>query len=225
MPNPTSLDDLQPAPYNPRKISPIAREGLKASVAKFGDISGIVWNSLSGHLVSGHQRVEVLKRLHGTWEIDPPGIRVGEEFFEIRVVEWDEATEQAANISANNQKISGAFTSDLPDILDGLKTFDAFDDLRLADILPEDIDYEEAWNGMPEFVQKNKEPIRTLHVHFFETQHVDEFVRLLGQTITDKTKCMYFPEITRHVQNKTEYHDGASGGDGGAEPPPEEPGV
>jgi hypothetical protein len=38
------LTDLLPAGYNPRKMTPAAMAGLKASLAKFGELGGIVFN-------------------------------------------------------------------------------------------------------------------------------------------------------------------------------------
>jgi len=56
-----SLADLRAASYNPREITQEALEGLGHSLEEFGDISGIVWNKRTGHLVAGHQRVEALR--------------------------------------------------------------------------------------------------------------------------------------------------------------------
>lgn len=57
----TSLADLRPAPYNPRQIDNDAMDGLQHSVETFGDISGLVWNNKTGHLVCGHQRLKALQ--------------------------------------------------------------------------------------------------------------------------------------------------------------------
>src|SRR3972149_9028908 len=62
---PSKLSDLAVALYNPRRISPAASAGLRASLSTFGDIAGIVWNTRTGHLVCGHPRVAGLTRLHG----------------------------------------------------------------------------------------------------------------------------------------------------------------
>ena len=59
------LSDLQPAPRNPRTITDAALSGLTASLSEFGDLSGIVWNQTSGHLVCGHQRFKALQAEHG----------------------------------------------------------------------------------------------------------------------------------------------------------------
>ena len=57
------VGDLDPAPYNPRSISPDALDGLRHSVERFGLVEPIVWNRRTGHVVGGHQRLKVLQRL------------------------------------------------------------------------------------------------------------------------------------------------------------------
>jgi len=137
----TSLEDLKPAPYNPRRIDPSAAKGLESSLENFGDISGIVWNATSGHVVCGHQRLAALKAKHG----DKLTLKRGQivtpdgKSFSVHVVEWDDAKEKAANVAANNQHIAGEFTSDVLSLLESLEdTLPEFADLRL-DILGEDM--------------------------------------------------------------------------------------
>ncbi len=48
---PTVLEDLVPAPYNPRSIDADSARGLRASLKRYGDLGGIVWNATTGHLV------------------------------------------------------------------------------------------------------------------------------------------------------------------------------
>lgn len=50
------------------------------------------------------------------------------------------------------------------------------------------------WNGMPEYVQKDERPFRTLLVHFDTQDAVDDFAALIGQNITSKTKYVSFPK-------------------------------
>ncbi|MBW2559672.1 MAG: hypothetical protein JRE40_02330 [Deltaproteobacteria bacterium] len=132
---PKTLEDLKPAPYNPRTITPEAAAGLRASIKTFGDLSGIVWNSRTGHLVAGHQRKDALIAQSATFQPDPPALVLpSDEAFPIRIVDWDTTTEKAANITANNPHISGEFTGDLQDCLEEVRDFDDFDDLRLDDL-------------------------------------------------------------------------------------------
>lgn len=58
-----ALADLAPADYNPRRISPKAMQGLRASLTRFGELGGIVFNRRTGNLVGGHQRVKALLAL------------------------------------------------------------------------------------------------------------------------------------------------------------------
>ena len=130
------VKDLRAAPYNPRAIDPEAMSGLRASIKQFGDIGGIVWNARTGNLVTGHQRVKEL--VEDGAELVPgqkPYLKAkNREVFRIRVVDWDEETEKAANVSANNPMIAGDFTFDLEGVLESLKEFNGFEELRLGDI-------------------------------------------------------------------------------------------
>ena len=126
--------DLKPAPYNPRRISPDALAGLGQSVESFGDLSGIVWNRRTGFLVCGHQRIEALRQRGAEWK--EGGFELNGERFPVRVVDWDEMTERAANVSANNPYIAGEFDDGLAAILESLSSeLPEFDALRLDDLL------------------------------------------------------------------------------------------
>ncbi len=51
------------------------------------------------------------------------------------------------------------------------------------------------WTGMPEFDQQDRKAFRSITVHFKDQAKVDEFARLVGQLITEKTRYLWFPEI------------------------------
>lgn len=108
---PETVRQLAGAPYNPRTISEKRAAQLAKSMEKFGDLSSITFNRRTGRLVSGHQRV---KHLQPNARIDkkpvlndPRGtvatgtIVSGRNLWPYREVDWDEATEKAANIAAN----------------------------------------------------------------------------------------------------------------------------
>lgn len=113
--------DIKPAPYNPRDITKEELRGLRVSMKKFGDISGIVFNKKSGNLVGGHHRWEELEEEYGDLEV----IHLKGEFhlisskskgftgYMMRVVDWDTSTEKAANVTANSPTISGEFNTQL----------------------------------------------------------------------------------------------------------------
>ena len=103
------LKDMKPAKYNPRKnLKPedVEYQQIKNSIDEFGFIQPIVWNERTGNIISGHQRVNILKA-EGYEEIDAV------------VVDFDEEKEKLANISMN--KITGQWsTVKLRDVLEDL---------------------------------------------------------------------------------------------------------
>lgn len=118
------INTLNPNPKNPRKINKHDFESLLASVKRFGDLSGIVFNVATQQLVGGHQRIEVFKRLGGqptiTKRLLTPNsvgtvavgyVLLGDEQYGYREVSWDKGFEDAANIAAN--RIQGDFDVDL----------------------------------------------------------------------------------------------------------------
>lgn len=122
------IDELLPADYNPRKITQHALVGLRNSIEAFGVMQPVVWNKRTGRVVGGHQRVEALKLL-------------GETEVEVKVVDFSEAQEKAANLSLNNSAIQGTWDDDkLSELVTTLQLEDNFgllamQDLRLDDLL------------------------------------------------------------------------------------------
>ncbi|MGV9183994.1 DNA methyltransferase [Arcanobacterium canis] len=97
---PMPISELTPADYNPRKdLQPgdAEYEKLKRSLTEFGYVEPVIWNSTTGHIVVGHQRLKVLKDL-------------GHEHVDVIVVELDSTREKALNIAMN--KISGEWDND-----------------------------------------------------------------------------------------------------------------
>lgn len=94
------IAELKPADYNPRKdLQPgdPEYEKLKRSLTEFGYVEPVIWNSTTGNIVGGHQRLKVLEDL-GHTDVD------------VIVVELDETREKALNIALN--KISGEWDND-----------------------------------------------------------------------------------------------------------------
>jgi len=89
------IADIKPAPYNPRKTLKPGDdewEALSRSLERFGLVEPLIINSKTGLLVSGHQRLNVLKSK-------------GETEVEAVVVDLDEDREKLLNIALN--KIEG----------------------------------------------------------------------------------------------------------------------
>lgn len=128
------LNNLKANPKNPRKISKEQKEMLALSLKKFGDLGGIIFNRASQQLVGGHQRINAMKDgptpdVTIERKFDTPTrtgtvaegfIMIDGERFSYREVEWDEQTEKAANIAANQH--GGEF--DLPQLREWILELD-----------------------------------------------------------------------------------------------------
>jgi hypothetical protein len=87
------------APYNPRKISDYARRKLRKQLLSGGLVETLVWNERTGHLVSGHQRLNLLDDLER-----------GEDYtVGVAVVDLDDATERTQNVFFNNIYAQGTY--------------------------------------------------------------------------------------------------------------------
>jgi hypothetical protein len=89
--------DLLDAPYNPRSITDKARKKLKENIKRVGFMGGVVYNKRTGHLVSGHQRLNILDSLERSSDYE----------LDVSVVDLDEKTEKEQNLFFNNQETQG----------------------------------------------------------------------------------------------------------------------
>jgi ParB-like chromosome segregation protein Spo0J len=112
------IDQLKPAPYNPRvKLTPGSPgyRRLERSLAEFSLVEPLVWNEQTGHVVGGHQRLEILKN-QGAHEVD------------VVVVSLSLEREKALNIALNNAQVGGDWdTEKLIDVVGELIDLDNFD--------------------------------------------------------------------------------------------------
>jgi hypothetical protein len=50
------------------------------------------------------------------------------------------------------------------------------------------------WAGMPEFTQDDQTSWKQVIVHFNTPEDLEAFAKLVGQTLTPKTRSIWFPE-------------------------------
>ena len=67
--------------------------------------------------------------------------------------------------------------------------------------------WRELWRGMPEFVQKNLKPMKTIYVHFETREDLVAFSALVGQQLTMETRSIWYPEAERVSQRDGRYID------------------
>jgi hypothetical protein len=54
--------------------------------------------------------------------------------------------------------------------------------------------WEVEWRGMPEFVQEDLAPWKSIYVHFERREDMQKFAKLVKQTITLNTRSIWYPE-------------------------------
>jgi len=186
-----SLDKLYIDPANPRKISERAIEEVAASLREYGWQQPIVADD-KGKIIAGHTRYHAAKK-------------IGMPEAPVKVFEHSEIKAIKYNIADNRtHQFSEWADEELVRILEGIKAEDSLEGTGFNDgefeAMIERLNSEEVadplgeWQGMPEFEQESI-PIRTIHLHFLSDEAVVEFAKLLEQTITDKTKYLYYPKL------------------------------
>lgn len=68
-------------------------------------------------------------------------------------------------------------------------------------------DLEKEWVDMPEFVQKDKQPVKKIIVSFESYEDVLEFAKIIGFKVTNKTKSIWFPVKERDKPKEYAYVD------------------
>ncbi len=181
------LRDLVPWEHNPREINKQEAERLGESLQEFGQIQTIAIGP-DNEVYDGHQRKlvwSVLPQFGPDYEVD---VRVSSRPLTERerqklVVylhrgttgywDWDE--------------LANSFEMD--DLQDW-----GFSQHELGLDYGEPDDPNELWEGMPEFEQENQ-ILRSITVHFQTLPDVEAFAELIDQSITDKTKYVWYPAV------------------------------
>lgn len=135
------LKDINPAKYNPRvQLKPGDQEwdALKNSLDRFGVATPLVANETTGNLVSGHQRLAVLKQS-------------GETRVEVVLIQMDEDKEKLLNVALN--KIEGEWDEEkLKELFDEVDD----EDIKFTGFTEEDI--EALYDGEEPDYDEDEEP-------------------------------------------------------------------
>ncbi len=62
---------------------------------------------------------------------------------------------------------------------------------------PSKEEWEKEWQNMPEFVQDDKTPYKSVKVNFRNKEDMDEFMKLINQKFTMKTLSIWHPAYDR----------------------------
>ena len=177
------VDDLIPYARNARTHSDEQVAQLAASIKEWGWTTPVLIDE-DGEIIAGHGRVMAARKL---------GI---EDVPTMTATGWTKAQKLPQNagwdmdlLKVEMQDLSGeGFDLSLIGFDDG-----AIMNLALP-VEEGQTNADEEWEGMPEFEQDDKTSFRHVIVHFENNDDLTEFFSIIGQSHTDKTKSIWFPE-------------------------------
>jgi hypothetical protein len=183
------LAELFPYARNARTHSDAQVAQIAASIREWGWTIPVLVDE-AGELIAGHGRVLAARQLN--IETVPVMTARG----------WSEAKIRAYRIADNKLGLNSGWDNELLALeLADLRDLGAAVDLtgfaafELESLLGEGVaDPDRQWNGMPEFGNEDQTAFQSVVVHFKDRASVDAFAALIGQTVTEKTRFVWFPK-------------------------------
>lgn len=186
------LDELILDPANAREHGPDSIRVLKDSLELFGQPEAIVVQKSTRKVIAGNGRVAAAREL-------------GWDEIRANVIDVDNVTASAMALNRTAER-SGWDGETLARTLKALQDegfaiekmgWEPFEYEAMIGTLDDRLtpvdDPEAEWKGMPEYDQDDVRPHRTIHVHFADDEAVQDFARLVGQTISERTKYIWHP--------------------------------
>ena len=140
------LEELKPAPYNPRIMTTSQTQKLQKNLETFGLVDPIIINTKNKHIIGGHQRYHILQEKYTDKELHL--IRLGDigwVFTEDTLTVEDENHEKALNLALN--RLNGEFDDGkvqemLEDLTESHLDMDltGFEDYEITEYLMDDLD-------------------------------------------------------------------------------------
>lgn len=196
----TKITDLKPDDRNANRHTQRGRGMLQNAVQQYGSREAGTLDK-NGKIIGGNLRQEIYGEI-GLENIQvvkaDPKIPV---FLQYDDLDLDDHDNPARMIALGLNRIAQASIDFDPEVLAGLQEFEGVDlgalwfDNELAQIgviEPDPIDYDELWQGMPEF-ENEEQASRSIVVHFVSDDDVERFCELLNLSITKKTKSVWYP--------------------------------
>lgn len=95
-------NQIKKANYNPRIIDDESLKKLTKDIREHGLVTPLVWNKRTGVLVSGHQRLAAMDKIHRKKDYEVP----------VAVIDVDEKEEKQLNVQMNNPSLQGSWDLD-----------------------------------------------------------------------------------------------------------------
>lgn len=196
-----NINDLKPFKNNPRQHTEKQIKQIMASINEFGFINPILVDE-KNVILAGHGRYMAAKELDLSKV--PCYVQKG----------LTENQKQALVIADNKIAMNSTWDEDL--LWDQIKKLNkdgfnldllAFEKMEILPMLDPNVvdDPLAEWKDMPSFDQENLMPERTVFVHFASQKDCEDFFKLLGRNLTEKTKFIWFPEQEEFTTRDRQY--------------------
>ena len=192
------IGELSEYENNSRTHSDEQIQQIIASINEFGFTNPLLINSDNG-VIAGHGRLRA-------------AIEAGMDKVPCIILKGlTEAQERAYVIADNKIAINANWDIDLlkfemDDIFESIDiSLTGFSEMEFTSLFGESLTAMEEWEDMPEFTQKSVEAFKRMIVHFATQEHVDRFAELVKQSITAKTKYIWFPEVVIEKSSQKKY--------------------
>ena len=68
--------------------------------------------------------------------------------------------------------------------------------------------WQEEWQNMPEYLNIEIKPYRTIRIHFRTKEDYAKFAKLVSQNLTERTKSVWYPKLAKGLYfSKLRYSD------------------
>lgn len=206
------ISEIQFDRTNANKGTERGRYAIEASMREFGfaDAGTLDRNNV---IIGGNKRTEVAGEI-GMDEaiiIDVDGTQpvfIRRNDLDLYDAEDDKARRLAYALN-RSQQLSLDWDAEqvLADLNAGVDLSGLFFDFELDKILGregEPFDPNAEWQGMPEFHQEDKTAWKSLIVNFSSIDDLQSFSELIGQSLTEKTRSIWYPqaEIERYADKR-----------------------
>ena len=179
-------DQLLANPNNWRIHPKFQQDALAAILDEVGWVQDVIVNRTTGHLVDGHLRVQL-------------ALRRGELTIPVKYVEL--TTEEELKIITTLDPLGAMASKDrkkFQELLDEIEgeteqTQQALRQISASEGMIEPIDTNQEWQGMPEFQPPIGRAFKSITVHFASEKDVHEFAGLIGQSIGERTRFIWYP--------------------------------
>jgi hypothetical protein len=179
------VTELLPSAYNSRTHSDQQIVQIANSIKEFGFLVPVLIDQHDS-IIAGHGRVLAAQKLE--METVPC----------IQVSHLTEVQKRAYIIADNKLTELGGWDQEI--LMQELNFLDAegfkieMTGFDMSTILPPVDDNLAEYFGMPEYNNEHQLGIRHIIVHFNTNEAVDNFAKLVGQSITDRTRFIWYPE-------------------------------